>query len=152
MTRSLIALVLALAALVSGCGASRMERMTMAAGALHGLADGAAKIVDRAAEDAGTRALNACEAPGPECQAQIAEAVDRIGPAEAAQHLFAASVDTFVNSVITAAQEDSPDWSDALRHLGDAIGLYDALRTVLRLFDIDAPGVPRILSDLLGAL
>lgn len=152
MTRSLVAISLALAALLTGCGASRMERMTMAAGALHSVAGSAATLIDRAAEVEGNQALDACEAPGPECQAQVAAAVDRFAPAEAAQHLFAASVEAYVSAVITAASSDSPDWGDALRHLGDALGIYEALRTTLRLFDINAPSIPRVVNDILGEL
>lgn len=150
--RHVFAALLALAALLTGCGASAMERHTMAAGALHSVAGGSASMLDTAAELRARRALDACTGTPVECEAAAVAAVEPLEAAEAAQHLFAASVDAYIGAVLTAAQSRDPNWADALRHLGDAFGLYEALRAVLAEFDITAPGIPAIVHDIMGDL
>jgi hypothetical protein len=140
------------ALLITGCGASRMERMTMAAGALHSVAGGAAGMIDRAAELRAREAVDACTGTAQECEAAALAAVEPLEAAQAAQHLFAASVDTYISAVITAAQTRDPNWADALRHLGDAFGMYEALREILAEFGIQAPTLPAIIHNVMGDL
>ena len=149
---AVFALALALLSALSGCGASRMERMTMAAGALHSAAEGAGRMVDRAAEVRAEAALERCEGAPADCELAARRAVDSLRPAEAAQHLFAASVEGYVSAVITAAQSRDPNWADALRHLGDVMTLYDALRGVLAEAGIELPGLPAIVHTVMGDL
>ena len=147
-----VALPLALALALTGCGASRMERMTMAAGALHSVASGAGKLIDRTAEVRARAAFDRCEGERPQCEAEALAAVESLRAAEAAQHLFAAAVSAYISAVITAAQSRDPDWSDALRHLGDAFGVYHAMREVLAEAGIEAPGIPAIVHNVMGDL
>ena len=129
-----------------------MERMTMTAGALHSVASGAGRMIDRAAEVKAQAALDGCEVSAVECESLAAAEVESLRPAQAAQHLFAASVETFISAVITASQDDGPGWDDALRHLGDAIGLYEAMRDILAEFGITTPSLPAIVHEVMGAL
>ena len=140
-TVMMTAVVLALAALVAEA---------MAAGALHSVAGGAASMIDRAAELRAREAVDACAGTPAECEAAAMNAVEPLEAAQAAQHLFAASVDTYISAVLTAAQSRDPNWADALRHLGDAFGLYEALREVLAEFGITAPGIPAIVHNIMG--
>ena len=151
--RCIVAAILAVVlAFSSGCGASRMERMTMAAGALHASANGAGEMIDRAAEVRAAAALERCEGSPVECESAALAEVESLRPAQAAQHLFAASVEGYVSAVITAAQSRDPNWADALRHLGDVMTVYDALRGVLREAGIDLPGLPAIIHSVMGDL
>lgn len=153
MTRSLVALALALAALVSGCGASALERHTQAAGALHALADGGAGLIERSARFSGERALERCQEAGEvtDCTHRVNEAVERYRPAEHAQNLFAATVEAYIEAVLAAAQEDKPDWSDALRLLGVALSLYDELREAMAALGVDLPDAGALVRGAMGA-
>lgn len=107
-------------------------------------------MIDRAAELRAREAVDACTGTAQECEAAALAAVEPLEAAQAAQHLFAASVDTYISAVLTAAQSRDPNWADALRHLGDAFGLYEALRAVLAEYGIDAPGIPAIVHNIMG--
>lgn len=124
----------------------------MAAGALHGVAKGSAAMIDRAAELRAREAVDACTGSAVECEAAALAAVEPLEAAQAAQHVFAASVDAYISALITAAQSRDPNWADALRHLGDAFGLYEAMRGVLAEFGIQAPTLPAIVHNIMGDL
>lgn len=144
---------LSLALFAAGCGASRVERMTIVAGSLHSVASGAGRMIDRAAEVRGAEALAACHGYSQQtCERSINVAIETLRPAQSAQHVFAAAVDAYVAAVITAAQSDDPDWGDALRHLGSALDLYEQMRVLLAEFGVEAPLLPDVVLQILEEL
>lgn len=137
---------LAIALLLSGCGASALERHTMAAGILHASAGVSAGIVDQGAREAAARAGD---------EAELAEALRPWRRAEAVQHLVAAAVDVYVAEVLRAAVEaagEEPDMSRALAALSEAMALYRALADLLSTYGVELPNVGRVLAAVGGAL
>ena len=130
---------------LSGCGASALERHTMAAGILHGATGVAAGVVDRRAE-------MAAESATPETIDAVQQRWERIA---AGQRVVAASVDVYVAEVIAmggrvAAGDD--DDTRVLRALSEALSVYRALADMLAEYGVTLPSVARVLALVGGAL
>lgn len=140
-TIGLVALCIAgaLGLALSGCGASALERHTMAAGILHGGAGVAASVIDQGAREAAGRAGDADE---------IAEALRPWRRAEAVQHTLAVAVEAYVAEVLAMAMEDAgePDTTRALRALRHAVAVYGALVELLAEYGVTLPSVARVLA------
>ena len=142
---NMTATALAVASLLSGCGASALERHTMAAGILHGATGVAASVVERRAE-------MAAESATPETIDAVQQRWERIA---AGQRVVAASVNVYVAEVIAmggrvAAGDD--DDTRVLRALSEALSVYRALADMLAEYGVTLPSVARVLALVGGAL
>lgn len=138
---------------LSGCGASALERHTMAAGILHAVADESAQIIEADAQRAADDAVAPCEAgeaPRETCEAALTEAMRPRRRAAAVQRLYAAAVDGYVLAVLTAARDESPDLSLAVRALGRVLAVYDELRALLGEYGVPLPDPGPLVRGLLG--
>lgn len=147
-TIGLVALCIAgaLGLALSGCGASALERHTMAAGILHGGAGVAAQVIEARAQ---------ADADAATSEADLAARMERWRRAEAAQHLAAAAVDVYVAEVLAAAvvaDSGEPDEERLLRALGEALSVYQALAVLLAEYGVTLPSVGRVLALVGGAL
>ena len=137
---------ISLALALSGCGASALERHTMAAGILHGGTGIAAQVVDQGAREAADRAGD---------EAELTAALVPWRRAEAAQHVVAAAVDIYVAEVLAMAIEaesGEPDDTRAVRALVAAVSAYGALVELLGAYGVTLPPVGRVLALVGGAL
>lgn len=129
-----------------GCGASALERHTTAAGILHGGAGVAAQVIEARAQ---------ADADAATDEADLAARMERWRRAEAAQHLAAAAVDVYLSEVLAAAvvaDSGELDEERLLRALGEALGVYQALASLLAEYGVTLPGVGRVLALVGGAL
>lgn len=134
-------LTISLAALaLSGCGASALERHTMAAGILHGGTGVAALAIEHAAQRDADAATD---------EADLTARMARWHRAEAAQHVVAAAVDVYVAEVLAAAvaaDNGEPDEERLLRALGEALSVYRALAELLATYGVELPSAGRVLA------
>lgn len=147
-----IGAALAVALLLSGCGASALERHTMAAGILHAVADESAALIESEAQAAADAAVEPCvsgRAPRETCAAALAEAMRPRRRAAAVQRLYAAAVDGYVLAVLTAARDESPDLTLAVRALGRVLAVYDELRALLAEYGTTLPDPGPVVRALL---
>ena len=135
-----VALLCALFA--SGCGASALERHTMAAAIFHEANAAAASYIEAEA----TAAVAAAST-----EAEVDAAIERRRPVEAAQHLFAASLDGYLTAILIAARAESPDMSDVRVAGIRLLDVYEQLRRLSHELGADLPSITRLVLPLLGA-
>ena len=70
---------------------------------------------------------------------------------EAAQHLFAASLDGYLTAILIAARAESPDMSDVRVAGIRLLDVYEQLRRLSHELGADLPSITRLVLPLLGA-
>ena len=152
-TAAVLALAAALAASVflSGCGASALERHTMAAGILHASAGEAAAIIEADARRAADAAIAPClgaddTAP---CEDELSRVMAPRRQAAAVQRVYASAVDSYVAALLVAASDDDPDWSDALTALARVMDVYSEVRGLAAEYGVELPQIGGVVTALL---
>lgn len=136
------AIIVALCAIfASGCGASALERHTMAASIFHEANTAAAEYIEAEA----TAAVDAATT-----EAEVEAAIERRRPVQAAQHLFAATLDGYVTAILIAARAESPDMGDVRAAGLRLLDVYEQLRRLTHEIGVDLPSVTRYVLPLLG--
>ena len=137
------AISLALCALfASGCGASALERHTMAAAIFHEANTAAASFIEEEAAAAVASATT---------EAEVEAAIERRRPVAAAQHLFAASLDGYLTALLIVARADNPDMGDVRAAGLRLLDVYEQVRRLSHELGVDLPSITRLVLPLLGA-